>query len=155
MQVRVCPECGEEFRADIVSCSDCGATLQDRRDDPDAAGEALPPPPPVPPPSRVPEDYRPVATASTADEIDPLARRLADAGLAFAVSGAVHRFELLVPADAVERALAVLGVAEISVEALGTCPACGTKVGGADECPECGLSLAVDADADQPGDGRD
>ncbi len=146
MHVRVCPDCGEEFRPEIVTCSDCGGTLVDDWDEPGPA-EAGPPPTPAPSAFRVPDDYKPVANASEAHEIDPLAQRLGEAGIAFAVSGAVHRFTLLVPANEVERALAILGVSELGAGALGECPACGTDARGASECPECGLSLAVDAEA--------
>jgi hypothetical protein len=97
--------------------------------------------------ARANDDLRPVATASAAREIEPLARMLGDAGITFAVRGAVNRFTLLVSADEVERALATLGVGEVAPDGSPVCPACGTDARGAAECPDCGLSLAGDAEA--------
>src|SRR5688572_27542544 len=51
MHVRVCVECGEEYRPEITACADCGGQLEDRHEDGDrtvlpstgpAAGEAGP-----------------------------------------------------------------------------------------------------------------
>ncbi len=147
MHVRICPECNEEFRPEIVRCSDCGATLVDHWEGEDApAIEA--PAPPVATAYRVPADYKPVASASVASEIEPLARVLGKAGIAFAVTGAVHRFTLLVPPADVERALDVLGVAPAAAtDAPTACPACGADARNAAECPECGLALAAEPEA--------
>jgi predicted amidophosphoribosyltransferase len=144
MHVRVCPDCGEEFRPEIVRCSDCGGILVDRWGEP-AAVE--PPPPGQASVFRVPDDYKQVAAASTVPEIESLAQLLGDAGVAFAVSGAVSRFTLLVPASELERALSIIGVTEVGPDASGRCPACGTDARGAGECPECGLCLAADPEA--------
>ena len=40
MHVRVCVECGEEYRPEIAVCADCGGALEDRRDDIEQAGWA-------------------------------------------------------------------------------------------------------------------
>jgi hypothetical protein len=146
MHVRLCPECGEEFRPEIVTCSDCGATLVDHWEGEPEEGEdvPLPPRPETPSAARPPEGFKPVASASTAIEIDPIARTLGAAGIVFAVTGAVNHFSLLVAPEDVERALALLGVGEAPPEAHATCPACGADVQGAGECPDCGLALAGD-----------
>ena len=33
MHVRVCVDCGEEYRPQITACADCGGRLEDRDDD--------------------------------------------------------------------------------------------------------------------------
>jgi predicted amidophosphoribosyltransferase len=142
VHVRVCPECDEEFRPEIVTCSDCGATLVDHWEGEEGEGGVEAPAPPVSAAFRVPADYKPVASATSADEIDPAARKLGEAGIEFAVTGQVHRFVLLVSPANVERALEVLGVGAEPAEAATTaCPACGAETRGAAECPECGLGL--------------
>ncbi len=145
MHVRICPECNEEFRPEIVRCSDCGAMLVDHWE-----GEEGPvveaPAPPVATSFRVPADYKPVASASAASEIEPLAQALGQAGIAFAVTGAVHRFTLLVAPDDVERALDVLGVPQAVSDLPAVCPACGADATNAVECAECGLSLAGESE---------
>lgn len=152
MHVRVCPDCGEEFRPEIVTCSDCGATLVDRWEDegagapeaevPEGGGAAE-----ILPNVRVPADYEPVASATTASEIEPLAHRLGQEGIAFAVTGSVHLFTLLVPKADLERAVSLLGQAELEPEPGNACPACGADARGAAECPECGLALAADPES--------
>jgi len=156
MHVRVCPECGEEFRPEIVTCSDCGATLVDEWEGEGGAGETdAPPPRETPSAARPPEGFKPVASAATAAEIDPAARALGAAGIVFAVTGAINHFSLLVAPEDVGRALDVLGVAEPGPEPHHACPACGADVGGAQECPDCGLALAGDPEALQgPGSGE-
>lgn len=144
MHVRVCPECDEEFRPEIVTCSDCGATLVDHWESEPEEGEVpLPPRPEPPSAARPPADFKAVASAATAVEIDPIARALGAAGIVFAVTGAVNHFSLLVAPQDVERALALLGVPEAAAEAHAACPACGADVQGASECPDCGLGLAA------------
>jgi hypothetical protein len=155
MHVRVCPECDEEFRPEIVHCSDCGALLEDRFDDEEAAvtGNA----------SAV--DYGPLAVgpgtegtyvrvfrADRAAEVEPLAVLLGRAGIPFHVRGAQLSFELLTRAEDHESVVRVLGdlltggpasAGEFDPEAgYATCPACGgTLPERVDECPECGLAM--------------
>lgn len=145
MHVRVCPECDEEFRPEIVTCSDCGATLVDHWEGEQPEAETpLTPRPEMPSSARPPADFKPIASAASAVEIDPIARTLGAAGIVFAVTGAINHFSLLVaPAD-VERALGLLGVSEAGPEKHAACPACGADVQGAAECPDCGLALAGD-----------
>jgi hypothetical protein len=150
MHVRKCPDCGEEFRPEIVTCSDCGATLVDHWAD-DEAGDRERPDPgqdaEIPPNVPVPANHRPVATAPSAAEIEPLARRLGEAGIPFAVTGSVHLFLLLVSEADVERAMELIAGPEQPPEPSRTCPACGADAVGAGECPECGLALSSDPGA--------
>jgi tRNA(Ile2) C34 agmatinyltransferase TiaS len=146
MHIRKCPDCGEEFRPEIVRCSDCGATLVDHWEE-EGGAEEQPGPgleAEVPPNLPVPSDHRPVASAPSAPEIEPMARRLGEAGIPFAVSGSIHQFMLLVPEADVERAMALLAGPEAPAESSPVCPACGADARGASECPECGLALAAD-----------
>jgi len=153
MHVRKCPECGEEFRPEIVRCSDCGATLVDHWDEEggegrgsDAGREAE-----IPPNVPLPGDHRPVASAPTAAEIEPMARRLGEAGIPFAVTGSMQLFMLLVPEADVARAMELLAgpeePPESSAEPSANCPACGADARGAEECPDCGLTLRSDPQA--------
>src|SRR4029079_9217687 len=94
MHVRICPECDEEYRPEIVTCVDCGATLEDRyeneddeeregpaghesRDDRPAASKASP---------RPPGDYRYLLESETAQEVDAHAQRLGQAKIPYRVS---------------------------------------------------------------------
>ncbi len=149
MHVRVCRECGEEYRPEIAVCSDCGGALEDHyegiessADDSELRARA-----PVAEFSAGP--LVPVATAGTASEIEPLGRRLGEAGIRFAVRGSIRSFELLVATDDHEPALAALeagaGGDAASMEPIAACPACGTKLTQATlECPECGLGLGAE-----------
>lgn len=155
MHVRKCPDCGEEFRPEIVRCSDCGATLVDHWEEEGGGGERPEPghEAEIPPNMLMPTEHRPIASAPSAAEIEPMARRLGEAGIPFAVTGSVHMFLLLVPEVDVERAMALLaGTAgpaepEEPVEASPVCPACGADARGASECPECGLALLADPES--------
>ncbi len=142
MSVRACRECGEEFRPGVVVCSDCGGVVEDRADEAEPARgggfEA---------PSLSREDLVAVAEGQEAGDIEPAARRLGEAGVPFAVSGAVHRFRLLVDAQDAARARIALEPEQgdaASEEALTRCPACGAALAhGARECPDCGLGLGT------------
>ena len=158
MRVRVCVECGEEYRPEIAVCADCGGALEDR-DDADAAAF---------PPARAeadagdepaePDEYtEPVLTEDRATDligsadqlaaegigcrIRPLRRRLADGSLH------VAGYRLVVAPENRARALALLGLgADEDVDAeTRPCPACATPIApGAVECPECGLAAGDD-----------
>ncbi|HET7293721.1 MAG TPA: hypothetical protein VFM88_14955 [Vicinamibacteria bacterium] len=148
--VRVCPACGEEFRPEIVRCSDCGAALVDHWEEEGGAILGDPEREDVPgmlPDVRVPADYEPVSSAPTAAEIEPLAHLLGQAGIRFAVTGSMHLFTLLVPKSDLERALGLLGGGEAAPSGVSACPACGASAQGAAECPDCGLALAADPES--------
>jgi len=173
VHVRVCRDCGEEYRPEIVSCGDCGGKLEDRYEadqdgDPDSPSPGASPRPPEP---EVPEltGYCPIFSTDQAPALVPLAERLRDAGMAFhlreSASGSrrsAARYHLLVPvsdADQARRELApLLGEGEGAQPARGIdsefadgsyrrCPACGAPLSGAPlECPGCGLALGKTED---------
>jgi hypothetical protein len=160
--VRVCRECGEEYRPGIVRCADCGGELEDRfleeGDEPSGPAEA--PAPAGPDLSR----FRPIFMSGRAADLVPLAERLGQSEIGFHLAerptpeGAPPSFSLLVHEDDAAKALAALGplvapqVEPDDVRGLEThfedgrgyvrCPACGTEqAAGAAECHECGLVL--------------
>jgi len=162
VHVRVCRECGEEYRPDIAVCADCGGELEDVFEE-----EGAPPTPRRPDPGE-PEaldlsDHRPVFQTARAPDLVPLAERLKEAAIEFHLveegeEGAPARYNLMVRDDEVKAALEALAdlVAPHAegdeVHALEThyqsgryvkCPACGAEQGsGQAECGECGLTLS-------------
>jgi hypothetical protein len=162
MQVRICPECGEEYRPEIVRCADCGALLQDADGEqaaPRPAPESIEPAEP-----EVPEGYQPIFWSNQPREMQELAERLDQEGIAFHLQAHtdVHkstlRLALLVPQNERGRALEVLGphldadadpallqAVEREFDPSGgylRCPACGSELGPAAlDCPACGLTV--------------
>jgi hypothetical protein len=171
--VRVCRDCGEEYRPEIVRCADCGGDLEDRYEDegrespfhpaPEAAAELA--------------GYRVLFMTPRAADLVPLAERLRETGVPYRLAeqpalteGAPPRYALLVQEADAARALEALAdlVAPhedtAGVHAVETrfhpergyvlCPACGAEaVPGAVECQECGLGLAGgDEGAEEPPD---
>ena len=168
--VRVCRECGEEYRPNIVRCADCGGELEDVYED---AGGA-PPRPPAPAPEAPPPDlsnHRPLFESARAADLVPFAEALREAEVPFrlAEKGPAHEegsvlYQLLVHENDAKAALDVLqallapNVDGDAASALETsfepgrgyvqCPACGARqASGAAECPECGLSLGPAVEA--------
>jgi predicted RNA-binding Zn-ribbon protein involved in translation (DUF1610 family) len=155
MHVRVCPQCGDEYRPEIVRCADCGCDLQDRHADdyepwrpqaPREPADALPP-----------GEYRPLSWGERAADLVPLADRLVEAGIPFrfrprerAGAEVSAGFELCVRDEEREAALDVLAAQAAPTEqerrelesGTGRCPACQASLrSGAAECPECGLAV--------------
>jgi RNA polymerase subunit RPABC4/transcription elongation factor Spt4 len=155
--LKVCRDCGEEYRPEIERCSDCGGELVARMAD-DAAPEASDAPldhggperPLDAPEALDPAELRPVHVADRAEELDAPARALAAAGIRFAARGSMYQFALLVRESDLARAADVLrarfapaDAVEDSAEGPAACPACGHALAEpAEECPGCGLSLA-------------
>jgi hypothetical protein len=152
MHTRYCTSCDEEFRPEILRCSDCGGDLEDRYEgengDPrpaegPEAGEAESEAPP--------QEYEAVFGCMEPALLKEAADCLAAAGVPFRATGCSTGFQLLVreadrsaAAAALqgrEGTLAVPDDAEPTVGAEGgMCPACGAAVPAAVlECPECGL----------------
>jgi hypothetical protein len=143
---RTCPDCGEEFRPEIVRCSDCGAELVDRYDDgaqtPDAAEAAGP---------EKHDVYSPIFNAIESEAMREAAAALAAGGIGFKATGNSLGFQLLVRSEDRAQAIAALGGREGAIrfepdsslspgQDGGPCPACGGAVAaGALECPECQL----------------
>ena len=166
--VRVCRECGEEYRPEIIRCADCGGELEDVYED----GAR---PTGAPDTSRLePVDlanHRTVFETPRAADLPPLAERLRESEIPFrlvekapAGESAPVQFALLVPEGRAKAALVALApllaphgddegfqAVETSYEdgrGYVTCPACGTEQSAAaGECPECGLALGGEAAA--------
>jgi hypothetical protein len=152
MHVRVCVECGEEYRPEIAACADCGGQLEDRHEDGDrtvlpsarpAAGE----------PGPDAAFTETISEAKAATDLEPEADLLIEAGIQVRVRPVPEGgYRLLVTAADLEHALAVLGLlapeGDASAEETNrSCPACAVAVPpGAAECPECGLALGDSPD---------
>jgi hypothetical protein len=163
VHVRVCRDCGEEYRPDISVCADCGGELEDAYED-----EGAPPPPRQEEPEAEAEDlgdHRVLFQTYRAADLVPMAERLREAQVPFRLversvgEMSTAKYSLVVEDDDAKDALRAL--ADIvapdaqngdSVDTLEThfesgryvrCPACGAEQGsGLTECAECGLTLA-------------
>jgi pyruvate/2-oxoglutarate dehydrogenase complex dihydrolipoamide acyltransferase (E2) component len=142
MRVRVCVDCGEEYRPEIESCADCGGRLEDRDDE----EMASPPSAPAEEELEAAGEDEPgdsVMHAERAPSLTTAADRLAQEGIAFRIRPGEHGYDLRVAAADRDRAL---GLHAESGRA-GECPACETPLpAGAVECPECGLAAGDDPD---------
>ena len=168
--VRVCRDCGEEYRPGIVRCADCGGELEDRY----PGDEPRPQAAPDVAPERELVGYHVLFTTARATDLVPMADRLREAAIEHRLAEqpgagkeAPPRYAILVPDGAARAALAA--VTDLiaphedaaDVHALETrfdpergyvqCPACGTaQTPGAVECPECGLGLGGGEAAEEP-----
>jgi hypothetical protein len=165
VHVRICRDCGEEYRPEIAVCADCGGPLEDRWDDEDGTRPRVPPPPEPPTPA-APDltGFRAVFVTSQASVLVPLAECLREAAIEFLLHESAKdpqapatSFSLLVRDEDAGRALRELApllaggdesgrfhAVESAFEggAYRNCPACGIELPAvADECPECGLGL--------------
>jgi hypothetical protein len=171
MHVRVCRDCGEEYRPGVVRCADCGGELEDRFGDEEGAATA------EPTAAADLTGHRVVFLTPRAADLVPMAERLREAGTPYRLAeqpgtaeGAPPRYALLVPEG--ENASALRVLADIVAPHEGSeglhgvetrfdaergyleCPACGARsAGGAVECPECGLGLGgPEGEAEAPRD---
>jgi len=159
VRTRYCPNCDDEFRPDIVRCSDCGGELVDR-DDEDAMTDAAEPDPGEAEPELPAGELRSVFTCVDATSLKEAAALLGGAGIPFRATGDATGFRVLVLPAYQSAALSVLHGSEPDAAEAdaaeqgqgGPCPACGVAVpAGAAECPECGLALAGEPeDAGKP-----
>jgi predicted RNA-binding Zn-ribbon protein involved in translation (DUF1610 family) len=168
LHVRVCPDCGEEFRPDIVRCSDCGALLVDRHV-PEGSGSALPAGDDAQSDDPAPDADEPYVTVFSSTESEALreaAASLVAAGVAFRASAKGYSYQLLVHADDHAPAAQALAGRDGAIElapgpAIGAgeesaCPACGSRLAaGAIECPECGLVVGGEGTDPNLGGPRD
>jgi hypothetical protein len=176
MHVRRCPVCGEEYRAEIVRCADCGVVLQDADDEvvpfeerlrPASLSEGGPPPE-----RKVPEGYVLVYKGRDVGDVELLAEGLRQAGVPWHVhhtpakpDGSPAAYDLMVPeaeAPRARRALAPLLGDGADPEAVDRsfdaeagylrCPACSSEMPpGAKACPDCGLAVIAETDGeDEP-----
>jgi RNA polymerase subunit RPABC4/transcription elongation factor Spt4 len=151
MRVRVCVDCGEEYRPDIETCADCGGRVED----PDVAPVSS---------TRVSEEAEDEEDLSESDfsesvlggekasDLANSADQLVEAGVPFRLRpGRTAGYRLMVPAKDRDRALVVLGLladrGEQPGDAVRACPACETQVNpGVADCPECGLTVGDESD---------
>jgi ribosomal protein L32 len=164
VHVRVCRDCGEEYRPEVVRCADCGGALEDRFDGDTRAAEPASAPAADEPASEL-AGYRALFLTPRAADLVPMAERLRERQVDYRLAeqpgageGAPPRYALLVrDADA---AGALSALADLVAPHEGTegvhavetrftehgyaeCPACGARTApGTVECPECGLGLA-------------
>jgi hypothetical protein len=171
--VRVCRDCGEEYRPGIVRCADCGGELVDRypgseSEAPAAAEEAA---------AAQLAGHHVLFLTPRATDLVPMAERLREARIEYRLAeqpggaeGAPPRYALLVrEGDARDALIALAEILSPHEDAAGVhavetrfdaergyveCPACGTRVGpGAAECTECGLGLGgPEGEAGEPRD---
>jgi hypothetical protein len=171
--VRVCRDCGEEYRPEIVRCADCGGELVDRF--PGSESEA---------PAAAEEEaaaqlagHHVLFLTPRATDLVPMAERLREARIEYRLAeqpggaeGAPPRYALLVrEGDARDALVALAEILSPHEDAAGVhavetrfdaergyveCPACGTRVApGAVECTECGLGLGgPEGEAGEPRD---
>lgn len=166
-QVRVCRECGEEYRPEAVRCADCGGELELRELDEDGNPIAPAGAAPADAPAAPVLERRIVFVAPRAAEVVPLAETLQEAGIEYHLAeqpataeGASSSYALLVAEEDAEAALRALGPLIAPEEEHGElhavesrfdkdlgyveCPACGAaQPRGAVECAECGLALGA------------
>ena len=154
MHVKICVDCGEEYRPEVAVCADCGGRLEETSDD---APRAKPGPRP-PEATEGEADLEgeaeftdALAYTDRAGDLRADADRLVEAGIDFRIRPSQPTgYRLLVAAEDRERALAAIGmlVEPESADAdVKSCPACGTALSGdAVDCPECGLQVGFQAD---------
>jgi hypothetical protein len=171
--VRVCRDCGEEYRPGIVRCADCGGELVDRfpgseSDAPAAAEEEA---------AAELVGHHVLFLTPRATDLVPMAERLREARIEYRLAeqpggaeGGPPRYALLVrEGDARDALVALAEILSPHEDAAGVhavetrfdaergyveCPACGTRVApGAVECTECGLGLGgPEGEAGEPRD---
>ena len=178
--VRVCRDCGEEYRPEIVRCADCGGELEDRHEgEGEGEGEeSLPHPPPEAVAAATElTGYRVLFMTPRAADLVPLAERLRGTHVSYRLAeqpgpaeGAAPRYALLVRDEDAARALGDLadlvaphedaaGVHAVETRfhpdrGYALCPACGAEAApGVAECRDCGLGLGGgDEGAEDPRD---
>jgi hypothetical protein len=160
--VRVCRDCGEEYRPEIVRCADCGGELVDRfpgseHEPPAAAAEEAA--------EAELDGHHALFVTPRATDLVPMAERLRETRIEYRLAeqppageGAPARYALLVKeGDAREALVALADIVAPHEDAEGVhalesrfdakrgyveCPACGAHVvPGTVECTECGLGL--------------
>ena len=153
--VKVCRDCGEEYRPEILSCADCGGELEVRYEEQRPAWPTRAAAPAAQD-ARPAGDYQPIAWSARATELTPLADRLVEAGIPFylrprdsdAGAGAAG-YEIRIRQEEREAALREIEALKPAAPAPAptgagsqSCPACGHGLGqAAVECPDCGLVI--------------
>jgi hypothetical protein len=158
MHTRYCVDCEQEFRPEILRCSDCGGELEDRYEDDE--GEGLRPANAAETAADLeepPAEYLPVFTCRDSQSLKAAVDCLSAASIPFRATGSGSGFQLLVRAQDEPTALVALrgregtaGPDDDSPPSVGPegglCPACGANVpAGVLECPACALVVGAEA----------
>ncbi len=156
--VRHCAQCDTDYRAEILTCAECGGELELRDDE-----EAEAAPPEEPPPG----NYRSLYFSDRIEDLEPLAQELTQRSIPFRIDFSGEdkmtlvphsRFDLVVREDERDRAReALASLPEVSDLELADdaaekgfdpqrgyarCPACSAELPAkALKCPDCGLAL--------------
>jgi hypothetical protein len=159
--VRHCAQCDTDYRAEILTCAECGGELELRDDEVAEAAEATPPEEPPP------GNYRSLYFSDRIEDLEPLAEELTRQSIPFRIDSSGEdtitlvphsRFDLVVREDERDRAReALASLPEASDLELiddaaekgfdpqrgyARCPACSAELPAkALKCPDCGLSL--------------
>jgi hypothetical protein len=168
--VHACRDCGEEYRADILVCADCGGEVVWR--DPRQAAQAAAAAPAPEPPG---ESGHILFSSPRMADLLPMAERLRENAIEHQLyeqpvrAGGSRSWAVVVREDDAPRAHELIADLHGPHETGGDmravvtqfdethgylrCPACGTSLGsGAHECPECGLVVGGEEAAQEPGD---
>jgi hypothetical protein len=161
MHVRICVECGEEYRPDALVCTDCGGGLQDHLDEGGGWAAPLDSSPTESAADRGERFTERILQEDQATDLVTAADRLVDEGIEcrvwpaqrperapFALADDDGRGDAALPAGKGyglwvtaadrERALAALG---LSTEVEGAANAHGEGSGGSRACPACGAAV--------------
>ncbi len=158
---KICPECETEYLPHIEKCADCGAVLLSYEEHRTALEEK----------KRLREkviENSVVVREGDLKWLDELCKVLLDADIPSTVVSdpacnkdcCTDKCRLIVPAEDLERAQERIEEyfmemhpevrASNELASRGKCPACGSPVGaGADECPDCGLTLVIIEEEDE------
>ncbi|MCI0656376.1 MAG: zinc ribbon domain-containing protein [Acidobacteria bacterium] len=156
--VRHCAQCDTDYRAEILTCAECGGELELRDDE-----EAEAAPPEEPPPG----NYRSLYFSDRIEDLEPLAQELTQRSIPFRIDFSGEdkmtlvphsRFDLVVREDERDRAREALAslpeasdleLADDAAEkgfdpqrGYARCPGCSAELPAkALKCPDCGLAL--------------
>jgi predicted amidophosphoribosyltransferase len=178
VHVRVCVDCGEEYRPEIEVCADCGGALRDADDGTDSGTDSDAPRSGRSSASESDLASRPDLTGHRAvyetrepRELAAAAETLRQAGLVFQIvekrlqsderrstlvlfvreEDAPYALTLLAPFHGPD-AVPHFEASERPADADARCPACEAVVPkGAAECPDCGLGLSSEGEPGENG----
>lgn len=159
--VRHCAHCDSDYEPEILTCPECGGSLDLRDEDAELIAQTAPPPEPPP------GDYRSLYFSDRVEDLEPLAEELTRRSIPFRIDFSGEdkltlvphtRFDLRVREE--ERSLAKealssipeasdLEISDAAAEkgfdpqrGYRNCPGCSAELPpAAAKCPECGLAL--------------
>jgi len=172
-RVHVCRDCGEEYRAEILVCADCGGEVVWRDPRQAAPSDSAAPAAPEPEPPAATGHI--VFSSASVRDLLPIAERLQENAIEHQLyeqprpERGSRSWAVVVREGDAPRAHELIADLHGPHEAGGDlraivtqfdethgylrCPACGTALAsGAHECPECGLHVGGEEAAQEPGD---